>query len=94
MVQRSFGFLITLGGDTCASVPTSNILLNVEEVDTGDRLKGFKNGVERTSRSVCRSFISPSAGYLNLVVIGEGFVASNAHFVRQTHNHSVCRYMS
>jgi len=46
------------------------------------------------SLSVCRAFISPFAGYLNLVVISEGFAASNVHFVRQAHNHPVCRHMS
>jgi len=58
MVQWSFGLRITLGGDTCASVPISNALLHVEEVEVeGVQERGRKDvsaGMSCIHLFVCR----------------------------------------
>ena len=55
-------FANQLSDDACASMAILNVLLNVEEVDVGERLKEFRNETERMSSPVCRLTFSPFVG--------------------------------
>jgi len=48
-------FANQLSDDACASMAILNVLLNVEEVDVGQRLKEFKDETEKMASPVCRS---------------------------------------
>jgi len=67
-----------LNGDTC-SWTILNMVLNVEEVDVGERLREFRNETERVSLPVCRVSISSFVGYLNHAVV-DGVVSFKSLF--------------
>ena len=54
-------FANQLSDDACASMAMLNVLLNVEEVDVGERLRAFRNETERMTSPVRRAFISSLA---------------------------------
>lgn len=54
-------FANQLSDDACASMAMLNVLLNVEEVDVGERLRVFRSETERMSSPVRRAFISSLA---------------------------------
>lgn len=83
-------FANQLSDDACASMAILNVLLNVEGVDVGERLREFRNETERMSSPVCRAFIF-SFGDLNSDLQMKGLAVSNAHFIRQSHN-TLARY--
>lgn len=66
-------FANQLSDDACASMAILNVLLNVEEVDIGERLEAFRTETERMSSPVCPTYFSSLAVYLNPVVVDEGF---------------------
>ena len=46
-------FANQLSDDACASMATLNVLLNVEEVNLGEKLREFRSETERMSSPVC-----------------------------------------
>ena len=64
-------FANQLSDDACASMAILNVLMNVEEVDIGERLREFRNETERMSSPVRRPFTSLSVPYLNPLVVDE-----------------------
>ena len=66
-------FANQLSDDACASMAILNVLLNVEEVDVGEKLKEFNDETERMSSPVCLVPVSSFGGYLNPVDVDEGF---------------------
>ena len=71
--------------DACASTAGLNVLLNVKEVDIGERSMEFRHETERRSWPVCRLSIHSFPIHLNLGVTDEGFGGFEAHFIRRAH---------
>jgi len=65
-------FANQLSDDACASMAILNVLLNVEEVDVGERLREFRNETERMSSPVCCASLPSFVGYLNRPAVDEG----------------------
>lgn len=65
-------FANQLSDDACASMAILNVLLNVEEVDVGERLREFRNETERMASPVWRPLICSFLDYLNLAAVDEG----------------------
>jgi ubiquitin carboxyl-terminal hydrolase L5 len=65
-------FANQLSDDACASMAILNVLLNVEEVDIGERLRVFRNETERMSSPVRRALIPSLTAYLDLSTVDEG----------------------
>ena len=59
--------------DACASMVDLNVLLDMKEVDIGERSMEFGHETERMRSPVCRSSIHPFPLHLNLVITDEGF---------------------
>ena len=66
-------FANQLSDDACASMAILNVLLNVEEVDVGEKLREFRGETDRMSSQVRRSSIRSFLRHLNLVAVDEGF---------------------
>jgi hypothetical protein len=66
-------FANQLSDDACASMAILNVLLNVEEVDVGEKLREFRGETERMSSPVRCPSIHSFTRHLNLVVVDEGF---------------------
>ena len=62
-----------LSDDACASMAILNVLLNVEEVNVGEKLREFRDETEGMSSPVRCSSICSFLRRLNLVVVDEGF---------------------
>jgi ubiquitin carboxyl-terminal hydrolase L5 len=73
-------FANQLSDDACASMAILNVLLNVEDVDAGERLRTFRKETERMSSSVCPMPFSPLMGYLNPIAVDEGFSGLKCSF--------------
>ena len=72
--------------DAHASMADLNVLLDVKEVDIGERSMEFGHETERLSSPVCHLSIHSFPIHLNLVVVDKGLAVSNAYFIRQAHN--------
>jgi len=83
-------FANQLSDDACASMAILNVLLNVEEVDIGEKLKEFRSETERMSSPVwhARESISPFVGYLIPAAIGEGVSGFKCPFYSAVTQHS------
>ena len=82
-------FTNQLSDDACA---TLNVLLNVEEVDLGERLREFRDENERMSSPVCRSLICSFLAYLNFAAVDEGLSGLECpfHSTGTQRSRSVC----
>ena len=89
-------FANQLSDDACASMAILNVLLNVEEVDVGERLREFRSETGRMSSPVCLSPISSFLDYLNIVAADEGLSGFECSFHQAgpQRTSSVCRYAS
>lgn len=81
-------FANQLSDDACASMAILNVLLNVEGVDVGERLREFRNETEKMSSPVRRMPISPFAGYLDLGTVDEGVSGFKCPFHSADTQHS------
>lgn len=66
-------FANQLSDDACASMAILNVLLNVEEVDVGEKLREFRGETDRMTSPVRCSSIRSFPRHLNLLVVDEGF---------------------
>jgi hypothetical protein len=73
-------FANQLSDDSCASMVILNVLLNVEDVDPGERLRRFRKETERMSSLVCPVAFSPLVSYLDPVAVDEGFSGLKCSF--------------
>lgn len=77
-------FANQLSDDACASMAILNVLLNVEEVDVGEKLKEFKNETERMSSPVSLIPVASFGGYLNPIGVDEGFGGFECSFYQKS----------